>query len=292
MVYATAFDERKMTPASVLLDVTTPFGRTWDPKDADLLERGPLRARKALQYSLNIPAIRAMDRVGPAAVDQAAARAGMTFPLGPKSLELAGLAGAIGTVEVRQMDLVATFGAFGNGGVVTEPRMILSVADSNGNSVYQAGDPIKRRVWSPQAAWLMANILEGNTNPPVNLDWGPRFQINNGPGGAYRPAALKTGTTNDVRDMSAYGFLPKPNDPNQPAIALGVWMGNSNHTPPTAVRRTSSRRTDPARYGTRSSRTTCAASPWRSSRAPRRASCRRRPTRTPVVGLDRGRRTP
>jgi len=234
VVYATAFDERKMTPATVLLDVTTPFGRTWDPKDADLLERGPLRARKALQYSLNIPAIRTMDRVGPLAVDQAAARAGMTFPLGPKSLELAGLAGAIGTVEVRQMDLVATFGAFGNGGIVTEPRMILSVTDSNGNSVYQAGDPIKRRVWSPQAAWLMANILEGNTNPAVNLDWGPRFHINNGPGGAYRPAALKTGTTNDVRDMSAYGFLPKPNDPSQPAIALGVWMGNSNHTPPTA----------------------------------------------------------
>ncbi len=232
VVYATAFDERKMTPATVLLDVTTSFGRTWDPKDADLLERGPIRARKALQYSLNIPAIRAMGRVGPAAVDQAAARGYLTFPEGSNALELAGLAGAIGTVEVHQMELVATYGAFGNSGVVTEPRMILSVTDSNGNSVYKAGDPIKRRVWSPQAAWLMANILEGNTNPRDNLDWGPRFQLNNGPGGSYRPAALKTGTTNDVRDMSAYGFLPKPNDPDQPAIALGVWMGNSNHTPP------------------------------------------------------------
>jgi membrane peptidoglycan carboxypeptidase len=234
VVYTTAFDQRKMTPGSILLDVTTPFGRTWDPKDADLLERGPLRARKALQYSLNIPAIRTMGRVGPAAVDQAAQRAGMTFPEGSNALELAGLAGAIGTVEVHLMDLVATFGAFGNGGVVTEPRMILSVTDSSGNVIYNAGGPVKHQVWSPQAAWLMANILEGNTNPSVNLDWGPRFHLNNGPGGAYRPAALKTGTTNDVRDMSAYGFLPKPNDPNQPAIALGVWMGNSNHTPPTA----------------------------------------------------------
>ena len=232
VVYTTAFDERKMTPGSILLDVTTPFGRTWDPKDADLLERGPLRARKALQYSLNIPAIRAIDRADPAAVDQAAARAGMTFPLGPKSLELAGLAGAIGTVEVHQIDLVSAFGAFGNGGVVNEPRMILSVTDSSGNSIYKAGNPVKHQVWSPQAAWLMANILEGNTNPRDNFEWGPRFQLNNGPGGAYRPAALKTGTTNDVRDMSAYGLLPKPKDPSKPAIALGVWMGNSNHTPP------------------------------------------------------------
>jgi membrane peptidoglycan carboxypeptidase len=232
VVYATAFDQRKMTPATVLLDVTTPFGRTWDPKDADLLERGPVRARKALQYSLNIPAIRAIGRVGPAAVDQAAARGGLTFPQGSNALELAGLAGAIGTVEVHQIELTAMYGAFGNGGVVAEPRMILSVTNSSGNVVYDAGDPIKHPVWSPQAAFLMANILEGNTNPRDNLDWGPRFQLNNGPGGAYRPAALKTGTTNDVRDMSAYGLLPKPNDPKQPAIALGVWMGNSNHTPP------------------------------------------------------------
>jgi membrane peptidoglycan carboxypeptidase len=234
VVYTTAFDQRKMTPASVLLDVTTPFGRTWVPKDADLLERGPIRARKALQYSLNIPAIRSMGRAGPAAVDQAAARAGLTFPEGPKALEQAGLAGAIGTVEIHQIELVATYGAFGNGGIVTEPRMILSVTDSNDNAIYKAGSPVKHPAWSAQAAWLMANILEGNTNPKDNFEWGPRFQLNNGPGGSYRPAALKTGTTNDVRDMSAYGLLPKPKDPSKPAIALGVWMGNSNHTPPTS----------------------------------------------------------
>lgn len=234
VMYTTAFDQRKMTPGSILLDVTTPFASNWVPKDADLLERGPVRARKALQYSLNIPAIRTMGRVGPPAVDQAAARAGLTFPEGPKALELAGLAGAIGTVEVHLIDLVATFGAFGNNGLVTAPRMILSVTDQTGASVYQAGDPQTSRVWSPQAAWLMSNILEGNTNPTQNFEWGPRFQINNGPGGTYRPAALKTGTTNDVRDMSAYGLLAKPTNPSQPAIALGVWMGNSNHTPPTA----------------------------------------------------------
>ncbi len=231
IMYTTGFDERKLTPGSLLLDITTQFAHGWTPKDADLEERGPVLARKALQYSLNIPAIRALDRVGTTAVDQAAARGGLTFQPGT-SISLAGLAGAIGTVEVHLDDMVAMYGGFGNGGVVNSPRMILDVLDSNGTSIWNDTAPHSHKVWSPQAAWLMANILEGNTNPQDNIVWGPRFRLDNGPGGSYRPAGLKTGTTNDVKDLSAYGLLAKPKNPSQPAIALGVWMGNSNHTPP------------------------------------------------------------
>lgn len=232
IVYTTAFDERKLTPGSVLLDVTTPFARGWTPKDADLQERGPVLARKALQYSLNIPAMRALDRVGPDAVDAAAKRGGLKYLQGT-SIALAGLAGAIGTVEIHLKDLVAMYGAFGNGGIVNEPRMILDVLDASGNSIWNDTAPHSHKVWSAQAAWQMASILEGNTNPQDNLIWGPRFRLDNGPNGAYRPAGLKTGTTNDVRDISAYGMLAKPKNPNEPAIALGVWMGNSDHEPPT-----------------------------------------------------------
>jgi membrane peptidoglycan carboxypeptidase len=236
VVYTTAFDQRKLTPGSVLLDITTTFAPNanppWAPKDADLLERGPVLARKALQYSLNIPAMRAIDRVGPATVDAAAQKAGLQFKPG-FNIERAGLAGAIGTVELHLQDLVAVYGAFGNAGVVNEPRLIMDIKDPSGNSIYTAGDPIGRKVWSPQAAWLMADILAGNTNPRENSIWGPRFRLDNGPGGAYRPAGLKTGTTNDVKDISAYGLLPKPKNPKEPAIALGVWMGNSNGDPPT-----------------------------------------------------------
>jgi membrane peptidoglycan carboxypeptidase len=231
IVYTTGYDERKITPGTVLLDITTPFARDWTPKDADLFERGPVLARKALQYSLNIPAIRALDRIGPATVDQAAKRGGLDFAPGT-SIARAGLAGAIGTVEVHLNQLVSMYGGFGNGGVVNEPRMILDVQDSDGNSIWNDTAPHSHNVWSPQAAWLMANILEGNTNPQDNSIWGPRFRLDNGPNGAYRPAGLKTGTTNDVRDVSAYGLLAKPTDDSQPAIALGVWMGNSDHTPP------------------------------------------------------------
>jgi membrane peptidoglycan carboxypeptidase len=234
VVYTTAFDQRKLTAGSVLLDVTTLFApsKNWHPADADLLERGPVLARKALQYSLNIPALRAIDRVGEEAVDQVAAKAGLNFKPG-FTIHGAGLAGAIGTVEVHLEELVAVYGAFGNAGVVNQPRLIADIKDSSGTSIYTAGEPIARKVWSPQAAWLMADILAGNTNPKDNSIWGPRFRLDNGPSGAYRPAGLKTGTTNGVEDISAYGLLAKPKNPKEPAIALGVWMGNSDQSPPT-----------------------------------------------------------
>ncbi|MBA2254168.1 MAG: transglycosylase domain-containing protein, partial [Chloroflexi bacterium] len=234
VVYATAIEERKVTAGTMLLDVTTPFGRTWTPRDADRLERGPVRVRKALQYSLNIPAIRAMERVGPTVVAKQATRMGIKFPNGEKSLELGGLAGAIGTVEVRPIDLTAAFGVFGNGGVYTEPRMILEVLDANRETLYQAGTATRTRALSPQTAYVMSDILAGSSDPAENLIWGPKFQIRNGPNGERRIMAVKTGTTNDIRDLSTYGFLPAPKDPGQPALSVGVWMGNSDHTPPRA----------------------------------------------------------
>jgi penicillin-binding protein 1A len=233
VLYATAIDNRAITAGTVILDVTTRFAGSWVPKNAMTDERGPVLARKALQYSLNIPAIRVMDRVTPQTVGQYAARAGIQFLSGRKSMVLAGLAGAIGTVETRMLDLTAAYGSFGNDGFVTTPRFILEIKDSEGRTIFEAGKPQRTKFISPQAAFIVADILAGNTNPAVNIYWGPKFQLTNGPGGSYRTAALKTGTTNDIRDLSAYGLLPAPEAQKDPAIALGVWMGNSDHSQPT-----------------------------------------------------------
>src|SRR5262249_47861935 len=66
----------------------------------------------------------------------------------------------------------------------------------------------------------------------INIFWGPEFHEPNGPHGQARPLAVKTGTTNDVRDLSTYGLMAKPDNPDKyPAVALGIWMGNSDHSP-------------------------------------------------------------
>ena len=114
--------------------------------------------------------------------------------------------------------------AFGNGGLVTEPRYILKVVAPDGTVIYEAGKPITKQVWKPSTALVMAGILDGNTNRAINPAWGAVFEMHNTRDGSRRPAAIKTGTTNELKDYSTYGILPMPRNRKQPALAVGVWF--------------------------------------------------------------------
>ena len=241
IVYATAFDRKVLTPASLLLDISTDFGGGWAPKDADELERGPILAREAVQQSLNLPAIRALERVGNEPVADVAEALGINFLGGHDAFLQSGLAGAIGTVETRPVDLTAAFGALGNGGVKVPTRFVLSVEGPDGSTTFQApDDPEGVEAVSPQAAFLMNDVLAGNTDPRQNSWWSRTLALRNGPDGERRTAAAKTGTADNRRDFSTYGYLAPPKDLDAPAVAVGVWMGNSDHSAPqTRVQATS-----------------------------------------------------
>ncbi|HKG56534.1 MAG TPA: transglycosylase domain-containing protein [Candidatus Limnocylindrales bacterium] len=232
IVYATAFEQHKLTPGSLLLDITTQFGAKWAPRDADQLERGPVLVRKALQFSLNIPAIRALQRVGNEAVADQAAKMGIRFAGGRDAYLQSGLAGAIGTVELRPLDLTAAYGTLANGGQYLPPRMVLEIDGPDGKAVYKAPEREPRAALSPQSAFLVTDILEGNTDPTQNPIWSAKLELLNGPRQSRRPAAVKTGTANDARDLATYGFLPPPATDKQPGLAVGIWMGNSDHSNP------------------------------------------------------------
>jgi membrane peptidoglycan carboxypeptidase len=232
ILYSTAFERHVLSPGSLLLDISTQFGRGWAPKDADELERGPVLVRGAIQQSLNIPAIRALQRVGNQQVAAVAAKLGVQFLGGSKAFLQAGLAGAIGTVETRPIDLVGAFGGLANGGSKVPRRMILSITGPGSTPVYEAPEPAGAKAISAQAAFLITDILAGNTDPAQNRFWAATLAVRNGPGGSRRPAAAKTGTADSRRDFSTYGFLAPPRDPNAPALAVGVWMGNSDHSAP------------------------------------------------------------
>ena len=232
VVYATAFDQHVLTAGSVLLDISTNFGGGWTPKDFDRYERGPVRVRLALQQSLNLPAIRALERVGNKAVADTAQRMGLTFLNGRKAFLQAGLAAGIGTVETKPIELTSAFGAFPNGGVHVPTRMILSITGPDGSQVYTAPEPEATQAISPQAAFLISDILNGNTDMHQNPIWASTLELRNGPGGRRRPAAVKTGTADSNMDFGAYGFLAPPKNPKAPGLAVGIWMGNSDHSAP------------------------------------------------------------
>jgi membrane peptidoglycan carboxypeptidase len=233
ILYATGIDTERLTAGSYLLDQREEFGPGWIPQNADRVYRGYIRVRDAIQQSLNIPAIRALQQTGITTVRKYAVKAGFTFLDGNnRMLDQAGLAGALGTVEVRPLDMTSAFGAFGNGGKVTRPRYILKVVAPDGEVIYKAGKPVTEQVWRPTTAYIVADILSGNSNPAVNPAWGAVFAMHNTQDGSRREAAIKTGTTNELRDYSTYGFLPMPKSKKQPALAVGVWYGNSDSSSP------------------------------------------------------------
>lgn len=232
IVYSTAFDENKLDPGSLLLDVQTDFGAGWTPHDADNGERGPVLVRDALQQSLNLPAIRALQRAGPENVAQVAQELGINFAGGTTTFLQAGLSAAIGTVETKPIELTSAFGGLANGGAHVPTRMILSITDANGHVVYQAPQPQPTQVVSPQTSFLISDVLAGNSDPKQNPVWATALGLHNTPNGERRAVAAKTGTTDNVRDLSTYGYLAPPTDPNAAGLAVGVWLGNSDHSAP------------------------------------------------------------
>ncbi len=229
--YATGINDRTFTASTMFMDVTTDFGGKYIPTDFDQLERGPLRLRKALQFSLNIPAVKALAINGVGHVYDMAQKFGLQFQL-PRGQ--AGLSMALGTVEVHPLDLTTAYATLANSGKYLGHTSILSVKDAAGVDVLPPYEvPKGDAVISPQASYVVTDILAGNTDPTQNPIWGA-MHLTSGDG-RRRPAALKTGTNNDAKDLSAYGYIAPPTAAGRKqgeyALALGVWMGNSDASP-------------------------------------------------------------
>jgi membrane peptidoglycan carboxypeptidase len=224
--YITGLDDHTMTAATMFMDVVTEFERNWAPADADRLERGPVRLRSALQFSLNIPAIKSGYINGFDHLFAQYKKFGMSFL--PGTVPTPSM--AIGTLEIHMIDLLSAYGAIANGGVLMPQQTILEVKDHTGKVVYPTAEdaPVGKQVASPQASYIINNILEGNTIKSVNAYWARWMVTDNG---KRRPAAYKTGTTDESKDIDAFGYVAPPKNQDAPAIAVGVWMGNSDAAP-------------------------------------------------------------
>jgi membrane peptidoglycan carboxypeptidase len=224
--YSIGIDDGTLTAATMFMDVTTDFGGGFLPVQADKLERGPVRLRSALQFSLNVPAIKGAIMTGLDHLYDRTKDLGLTYPSTAVPVKSMG----IGTLEVHPIDLLGAYGAIANNGLKMPRQYITSIEDSSGRIIWPlASDKAQgEQVLSTGAAYIITDILQGNTDMKINPFWG-KFAIKQG--SARRPAAYKTGTTSDNRDVAAYGYLAPPKDPKAPALAVGVWMGNSDNSP-------------------------------------------------------------
>ena len=220
LVYATALGQN-FNPASVLSDTVTEFpGKDektpYIPKNYDGKEHGLIHLREALASSINIPAVKLLALVGVENVLQQGYRMGLAS-LNPtrETMSRVGLSMALGGAEVRLLDLASAYSAFANGGYKVEPVAILKIEDNQERVIFENRAVKAERVLDEKVSFLINSILSDN-NARL-LTFGPNSYLNMG----ARAVAVKTGTTNDLRDNWTIGW-------SKDAI-VGVWVGNNDN---------------------------------------------------------------
>lgn len=193
-IYGLAFEDGFVHPESLIDDRPIRFGN-YAPENFDMTFQGTVPVRKALQLSLNVPAIALLDRVGASRLAARLKQAGAALVL-PRN-EVPGLAMGLGGVGITLNDLVTLYAGIARGGDT------LALRENVGADTGEA-----RRLLDPIAAWQVGNVLIG-TPPPDN--------------GIHGRIAFKTGTSYGYRDAWAIGFDGR--------TTIGVWVGRADGAP-------------------------------------------------------------
>jgi len=194
-IYGLAFEDGFVHPESLIDDRPIRFGN-YAPENFDMTFTSTVPVSKALQLSLNVPAIALLDRVGASRLSSRLKQAGTNLIL-PKD-EAPGLAMGLGGVGVSLQDLAQLYAGLARLGSTKPLREIVNAKDDR--------DPM--RLMDQAAAWQVGNVLIG-TPPPEN--------------GAHNRIAFKTGTSYGYRDAWSIGFDGK--------MTIGVWVGRPDGAP-------------------------------------------------------------
>ena len=195
-IYGLAFEDGFVHPESLIDDRPIRFG-SYAPENFDMTFQGTVPVRKALQLSLNVPAIALLDRVGSSRLSSRLKQAGANLVL-PKD-EAPGLAMGLGGVGVTLQDLVQLYSGLARLGNAKPLREIVKATDD-------PREPL--RLMDQVAAWQVGNVLIG-TPPPENA--------------AHNRIAFKTGTSYGYRDAWSVGFDGR--------LTIGVWVGRPDGAP-------------------------------------------------------------
>ncbi|HUJ17236.1 MAG TPA: PBP1A family penicillin-binding protein, partial [Nitrospirota bacterium] len=207
LIYAAALDSG-FSAADILNDtpltIRVDRNKNWSPENFTRTYQGPVTIRKALAQSLNVPTIRLLEKIGVQQSIHYAREFGIKSRLNPY------LSLALGSSDVTLFELASSYAVFANHGVRLGPVSIQTIADSSGRVIY-ANDAMPLQVIRPEIAYLITNLLKGVIERGTG--W-KAAEIN-------RPAAGKTGTTNDYRDAWFIGYTPD--------LLAGVWVGYDDH---------------------------------------------------------------
>jgi penicillin-binding protein 1A len=208
IVYSYALHARRYTPATLVDVQSTVFPGGYKPSNYEgWTGTEPLRLREVLAKSVNIGAVRVLEDVGPANVVAWAKALGVESHLAPD------LSLALGSYEIRPMELAGAYATFAAGGTYEEPRLITRIVDPDGKDVALEEPPPSRRVLDAPEAYVTTSMLQSV------VDHGTA----QGAKVLARPIAGKTGTSNDAKDTWFAGYSTE--------LAAVVWVGYDDNKP-------------------------------------------------------------
>ncbi len=203
IIYAEAL-EQGYSPSDILNDspLTIKIDRkkTWSPENYTHTYQGPVTLQNALAQSLNVPTIRLLEKIGIDDTIQYAQKLGIRSPL-THYLSL-----ALGSSSLTLAELTSAYAVFSNHGIKLGPVSIQSITDNSGQVLYM-NDALPEQIIKPETAYLITYLLQGVIERGTG--WKARE--------LGRPAAGKTGTSNDYRDAWFIGYTPN--------LVAGVWVG-------------------------------------------------------------------
>lgn len=220
IVYSNLF-KKNWGPGSTMYDVQTDFGGGYKPQNYTRRFYGVQSARTSLASSLNIPAVKALYIGGINEFMGTAKDMGITTF--DRSTDEYGLSLALGSGEVKMVDMANAFSVLADNGVKHDQVYWLKITDSQGKTL----DELKpdrdkgKEVLDPQVASEITSILSDN-NARCSLGV---FTCNNPLTLGGRPVAAKTGTSEDYKDAWTLGYTP--------SIVTAVWAGNNDNKPMT-----------------------------------------------------------
>jgi len=204
LIYAAAID-RGYTAASMIIDAPIAFedkgnDSVWKPKNYKEKFYGPTLFREALTESRNVVTVKILQDIGVGYAIQYARKMGIESPIS-RDLSI-----ALGSSGVSLFELTKAYSVFANMGYLIEPVFITKITDIHGTVLEEAAME-REKVIEESTAYIMTNLMEG----VVKFGTGQRVRALN------RPAAGKTGTTNNLVDAWFMGYTPR--------YVTGTWVG-------------------------------------------------------------------
>jgi penicillin-binding protein 1A len=217
IIYAAALDRRftdpkkVYTPATMIIDSAVVFedrarAQSWKPKNYKETFYGPTLLREALAQSRNVITVKILQDIGVDYAIEYARNLGITADL-TRTLSL-----ALGSSGLSLFELTRAYSVFANQGFLVEPVFVLKIIDRDGNVLEEAVSE-RRKVIEKDTAFIMTSLMES----VVQHGTGQRIKA------LGRPAAGKTGTTNDMYDAWFIGYTPE--------YITGVWVGFDTEAP-------------------------------------------------------------